>query len=380
MKSYTDIHRSALVLDSHCDAPCMLIKGANFSGRVPTGYTPGNFPLSQVDFPRMKEGGADASFFAVYTSNSLSPDAATRRALEMVAAIYDSVDRSQGLTALATTPEDAVANKKRGVISIFMGMENGAPIQKSLSLLRLFYRLGIRYMTLTHCGNNEICDSCSASEKRWGGLSPFGRDVVGEMNRIGMMVDVSHISDDSFWDCIKYSAAPVIASHSCCRALADVPRNLSDDMLKAVADNGGVTQVNFYPFFLDDSFTPEGKALTDAFDDADYAWRENPASPELQKNLREAAERQAGVRRVSYKRVADHIDHAVEVAGIDSVGIGSDFDGINVAPEGLDDISKLPALTGELVRRGYSEEDIRKILGGNFLRVMKTVRETADKL
>jgi membrane dipeptidase len=356
----------------------MLIKGADFSGRVPQGYTPGKFPLTQVDFPRMRKGGVDASFFAVYTSNSLLPDAATRRALEMVAAIFDAVEHASDVAAIALSPEEAYENKKKGLISIYLGMENGAPIQKSLSLLRLFYRLGIRYMTLTHCGNNEICDSSSAPEKRWGGLSPFGRKVIAEMNRLGMLIDVSHISDESFWDCIRYSEAPLVATHSCCRAIANVPRNMSDEMIRAVAENGGVVQINFYPFFLDDTFTSEEKALTDRFDDADYAWRDNPSSPDLQKTLAQAAEKQAGIRRVSYKRVVDHIDHAVEIAGVDHVGIGSDFDGINVTPEGLEDISMLPVLTEEMIRRGYSEQSIRKILGENFLNVMKKARDVAE--
>jgi membrane dipeptidase len=330
--------------------------------------------LTQVDFPRMRKGGVDASFFAIYTSNSLSPDEATHRALDMIASVYDAVDGSKGSVALATTPGQARNNKRKGLISIFMGMENGAPIQKSLSLLRLFYRLGVRYVTLTHCGNNEICDSCSASEKRWGGVSPFGREVISEMNRLGIMVDVSHISDDSFWDCIKYSKAPIIASHSCCRALANVPRNLTDEMLRAIAEKGGVAQINFYPCFLDDSYNPEEKALMDSYDDIYFEWLKDKSNSEVTAELKKAYDRQAALHRVSYKRIVDHIDHAVEVAGIDHVGIGSDFDGINIVPEGLEDISKIPNLVKELLARGYSPADASKILGGNFLRVMEKVQ------
>lgn len=325
----------------------------------------------------MKKGGVDASFFAIYTSNSLSPDEATHRALDMIASVCDAVEGSRRSVALATTPAQARRNKSKGLISIFMGMENGAPIQKSLSLLRLFYRLGVRYVTLTHCGNNEICDSCSTAEKRWGGVSPFGREVIAEMNRLGMMVDVSHISDESFWDCIKFSKAPIIASHSCCRALANVPRNLTDEMLEAIADKGGVTQINFYPCFLDDTYKPEEKALIDEYDDAYFAWLSDKSNPELQEALKEAFARQESLHKVSFKRIADHIDHAVKVAGIDHVGIGTDFDGINIVPEGLEDISKLPKLSKELLDRGYSASEVGNIMGGNFIRVMEKVQKLA---
>ncbi|MCF0177349.1 MAG: membrane dipeptidase [Bacteroidales bacterium] len=314
------------LLDSHCDAPTMLLKGADFSKNVPAGH---------VDYQRMRKGGVDASFFAIYTSAELAPDAATRRALEMIAAVKDSVAAASAKVALATTPAEALKNKKNGKISIFMGMENGAPIQQSLSLLRLFHGMGITYMTLCHNGNNEICDAAATAEKRWGGISPFGSQVIEEMNRIGMMIDVSHISDMAFYDVLSKSKAPVVATHSCCRAICDHYRNMSDEMIEALAERGGVIQINFYPAFLDNNY----KSM-------------NP----------------------SYKRIVDHIDHVVNLVGVEHVGIGSDFDGIEITPEGMEDVSKMQKLTIEMRKRGYSDHEIALIEGGNFLRIMEKVQ------
>ena len=219
---------------------------------------------------------------------------------------------------------------------MFLGLENGSPIGTSLDKLREFYDKGVRYMTLCHTRDNEICDSCASSEKTWHGLSPFGIEVVAEMNRLGMLIDVSHISDEAFYDVLKYSTQPVVATHSCCRALAGHPRNMTDDMIRALADKGGVIQINFYPLFLDDSF-PEAEMFT---------------AP-----------------RPSYKRIVDHIDHVVGLVGIDHVGLGSDFDGIDVTPEGLENASMMPLLFDELRSRGYSEEDLEKIASRNFFNV-----------
>ena len=190
------LHQEAFVLDSHCDTPSMLLENVDLGQRLDRCH---------VDFHRMKEGGVDGSFFAIYTSNSLTPDAATRRALELISRTYDAVDQNRDKVAFAFSVEEALENKKKGLISIFLGMENGLPIQKDLHMLRLFYRFGVRYMTLTHAGNNDICDSCGPKEKRWGGVSPFGQEVIAEMNRLGMVIDVSHISDEAFYDVIKYS-------------------------------------------------------------------------------------------------------------------------------------------------------------------------------
>ncbi len=366
------------LLDSHCDAPLMLAKGADFGRRVEQGCTPGRFPVTHVDFPRMKKGGVNGSFFAIYTSNALSPDQATRRAFELISKVYDAVEQNPSRAALATTPAQARYNARNGLISIFLGMENGAPIQRDLSLLRMFNRLGVTYLTLTHARSNEICDSCTSSEPRWGGVSPFGREVIAEMNRLGMMVDVSHISDASFWDVLKYSKAPVIASHSCCRALCDHPRNLTDEMIVALAEKGGVVQVNFYPSFLDKAYGEKVSALIDAEEDAQAQWLGNPSDPVLQQRLQAAVTALNAVPRPSYRKIVDHIDHVVRLVGVKHVGLGSDFDGIETCPDGLEDIGKMQRIIIELRKRGYAEQDIRHIAGGNFLRVMEQVQRLAE--
>ncbi len=366
------------LLDSHCDAPLMLAKGADFGRRVEQGCTPGRFPITHVDFPRMKKGGVNGSFFAIYTSNALSPDRATSRALELVAKVYDIVEQNPDKAALTTTPAQARRNARNGLISVFMGMENGAPIQKDLSLLRMFNRMGITYMTLTHARSNEICDSCTSPEPRWGGLSPFGREVVAEMNRLGMLIDVSHISDDSFWDVLKYSKAPVVATHSCCRALSDHPRNMTDEMIVALAEKGGVIQINFYPSFLDKSYAAKASDLIDEQEAAQDAWLEDPADPARQQRMQAAIDALKAVPRPSYKKIVDHIDHVVRLVGVKYVGLGSDFDGIEACPDGLEDISKMQKVIIELRKRGYSDYEIRHIAGGNFLRVLEQVQRMSE--
>lgn len=351
-----------LVIDSHCDTPLRLFDGADISKMDKEGH---------FDFVRMKKGRVDVAFFAIYTSNFIEPDAATRKALQLIARTYDAVENSHDEVAVALTVEDAFQLKEMGMGAIFMGMENGLPIQKDLSLLRLFYDMGIRYMTLTHGGNNDICDSSSAPEKRWSGLSPFGKKVVKEMNRLGMIIDVSHISDESFYDVLKYSKKPVVATHSCCRALADLPRNMSDEMIRDLAARKGVIQINFYPPFLDKDFSQKFKPVSDEFDSIQQLFRKNPRKYEAQ--YRQIVQKVNSLKRPSYKRVVDHIEHAVKTGGIDCVGIGSDFDGIEITPEGLEGVDKMPVIKKELLKRGYTKNDIDKIMGGNFLRVMKEV-------
>lgn len=235
-------------------------------------------------------------------------------------------------------------------------------------------------MTLTHNTDNQICDS-AAQGHRWGGLSPFGREVVAEMNRLGMIIDLAHASDKTFYDCIKYSKAPVVSTHSCCRALAKHRRNMTDDMIKCTAETGGVIQINFYPLFLSDEFaeTLEHSGLDPIADEIEARFIKNPASEANRRDWIEIQQKLAELKRPSYKRIIDHIDHAVSIAGVDHVGIGSDFDGINVTPEGLEDVSKMPVVFEEMRKRGYSESDIEKIAGLNFMRVMKTVESLAER-
>lgn len=365
------LHSEAFVLDSHCDTPSMLLENIDLGKRLDRGH---------VDFVRMKEGGVDGMFFAIYTSNRLSPDEATHRALELLSRTYDAVDRNKDKVAFAFSVSQARENKKKGLLSIFLGMENGSPIQKDLSMLRLFYRFGIRYMTLTHTGNNEICDSCAPKEKRWGGVSPFGREVIAEMNRLGIIIDISHVSDDTFYDALKYSKTPIVATHSCCRALCNHPRNLTDQMIKDLAAAGGVIQVNFYPAFLDQNFgTDAFWALADEFDEKQQSSRRDLDSVSKRELYHEIEKKLLNYPAPSYKMIVDHIDHIVKLVGASHVGLGSDFDGIETPPEGMKDVSCFPMFTKELKARGYSDDDIKGILGENFLRVMGQVEEYASK-
>lgn len=356
--------------DSHVDTPSQLMRLRNIG--IDNAY-------AHVDFPKLRRGGVDGSFFALYTPAGLAPDAATRYALEMLSAVYDAVDANPDYAALAFSPEEAARNKADGLISVFMGMENGAPVQESLSLLRTFYRLGVSYVTLTHNGDNAIADS-AAEGRKWGGLSPFGRQVIAEMNALGMMVDLSHASDKTFWDCIKLSQAPVVATHSCCRALCGHRRNLTDEMLQALGEKGGYVGINFCPAFLSDDFAaaPADAALLDEADAVEARFIEHPADRERADAWHRMQDRLLQIRRPGVKEIVDHIDHAVCFAGIDHVGIGTDFDGILVPPAGLEDVSKLPVLWDEMRRRGYSEADIEKVSGGNLMAVWQRVLKCAE--
>ena len=312
------------VLDSHCDTPSQMLRGRDLVK---------DNPQTHVDFPKLKQGGVDGAFFALYIPADLDEDKAYNHAISLYNCVQDTIAANPDKAALTMDEQQAYVNKSNGLFSVFLGLENGSPIGQSIERLREFYDMGVRYMTLCHSKDNEICDSCATAVKTWNGLSPFGKEVVAEMNRLGMLIDVSHVSDETFYDVLKYSTRPVVATHSCCRTLADHPRNMTDDMIRALAAKGGVIQINFYPVFLDDSFHEE-----DMF-----------TSP-----------------RPSYRRIADHIDHVVELVGINHVGIGSDFDGIDVAPEGLEDISMMTKIFDELRERGYSENDLRKIASENF--------------
>ena len=361
-----------IVIDSHCDTPSQLVRLRDLSL---------DNEMAHVDYPKLKAGGVDASFFALYTPPGMEPDAATAYCFRMVSQVYDSLSANKGSVSMALTAEDIRKNKEKGLISILMGMENGAPIQDSLSFLRLFHTLGVRYVTLTHNEDNLIADS-AAQGKRWGGLSPFGREVVAEMNRLGMIVDLAHASDDTFYDCIKYSKSPVVTTHSCCRALAHHRRNLSDDMLRALAENDGVIQINFYPAFLSDEFGRllDSSGLGDKADEIEMKFKADPSDPVAIENWMNVQKELMELERPSYKDVVDHIDHAVEIAGIDHVGFGSDFDGICVCPKGLENVSKIGILFDEMRRRGYDESAIEKVAGGNFLRIMEKVQKVAQSI
>lgn len=360
-----------LILDSHSDTPSMIYRLRDIRKEV---------PFAQVDFPKLERGGVNASFFALYIPSRCSADEATAYALKLASRVYDAVGSAGEGFRMGYCADDAADAAASGKCAIFMGMENGSPLQQDLSLLRMFHRIGVRYVTLTHSQDNQICDSCTG-KGTWGGLSPFGREVVTEMNSLGMIVDVAHCSDNTFYDCIRQSRTPIVSTHSCCRAMASHPRNMTDDMIRTLADHGGVIQINFYPVFLSDKFA---KVLKDShLEDKEYiedAFIANPGNPEKIAAWNEVLKELAALPRPSYTEVVDHIDHAVKVGGIDHVGIGSDFDGINVTPDGLEDVSKIGLIFEEMRRRGYSESDIEKVAGGNFLRVMREVENFAGQV
>ena len=355
------------IFDSHVDTPSQLIRLRNIG--IDNRY-------GHVDFPKLRRGGVGGSFFALYTPAELAPDAATRYALEMISVVYDAVDENPDYAALAFSPEEAEENGKDGLISVFIGMENGSPIQRSLPLLRTFYRLGVSYMTLTHNGDNAIADS-AADGTHWHGLSPFGKEVVAEMNALGMMIDLSHASDETFWDCIRLSEAPVVATHSCCRALCNHRRNLTDDMLKALGEKDGYVGINFCPAFLSDQFpaSAEENALLEEGDRVEAAFIADPGNPERVKAWEAMQDRLDTIWRPGVREVVDHIDHAVGIVGIDHVGIGSDFDGILVTPAGLENVSLIGRVFDEMRRRGYDEESVEKVAGKNLLSVIKRVKQ-----
>ena len=363
------IHQRVLTLDTHADAPIMMQNPGFDVGVAHDTKRDG----SQIDFPRMKQGGMDAMFFAVYTSQGPRTDSghaeAKRNALNQFDLIHQALKKYPDQAELARSLTDANRIKKAGKRAVFIGMENGYPVGKDLAMLKTYYDLGCRYMTLTHFANNLIGDSSTDPDgPMYGGLSDFGKQVVPEMNRLGILIDVSHVADSTFYDALALSKAPVIASHSNCRALCDFPRNMTDDMIRAIAAKGGVVQVNFVSDYL--------KKPSDAHRAAKTKIRMARVGkvPSAQMEARIAAQSDSvskvyASERASLSDIADHIDHIVNLVGIDHVGIGSDFDG-GGGVNGLEDVSQIENLTVELVRRKYSEADIAKIWGGNLLRVL----------
>lgn len=352
------------VLDSHCDTPSQILRLRDISI---------DNPYAHVDIPKLRKGGVDGVFFALYVPASMDsdPDGARAYAYRMLEGVCASLKNSTD-AVMTTSVSQALENKAKGKISVFLGLENGSAIGDSLDELRIFYEAGVRYVTLCHSGNNQICDSCAPKTKRWNGLSPFGKELVVQMNRLGMLIDVSHISDEAFYDVIRLSTRPVVATHSCCRALADHPRNLTDDMIRKLAGTGGVIQVNFYPLFLDSGFAAvlSDSGIMERGESVESEFIADPADPAKRKAWNAVQDELKSLNRPSYKRIVDHIDHIVRLVGIDHVGLGSDFDGIEVAPEGMEDISKFSLVFDEMRSRGYSEADIAKVASENFFRVM----------
>ena len=352
------VHSSAILIDTHNDVPMKMLRGYDIGQPSPSGST---------DLQRLRTGGVDAVFFAAYVPRryAATKGAAAAYCRRLIQTIRNQAAKHSGQFAFATTADLIVAASKQGKIAALIGIEGGHAIEDRVELLREFFKSGARYMTLTHSNTNNWADS-SGDKPRHGGLNDLGRTIVAEMNRLGMMVDVSHVSDETFNDVMAVAKAPVIASHSSCRAIAQAKRNMSDDMLRALAKNRGVIQINFACDFLNEQVrterTTEKAAVRKKYgDDMDA--------------LRGAVEKQ--FRRATLADVIAHIDHAVKVAGIDHVGIGSDFDGIDCAPAGLEHNGKFPALTRALLERGYTPDQIHKIYGGNTLRVMREVERAA---
>ena len=370
----TRLLERAIVLDLHDDTTQMMLdEHYNLAERHTFG---------QVDIPRMRAGHVGGLFLSIWTdSERYTPVESIRRALEEIDAVKRETAAHPSDLMAATTAADAIEAHRRGRIAIFMGLEGGHMIDSDLAILRTYYALGVRYMTLTHTTNTPWADSSGAKPEH-NGLTDFGRAVVREMNRVGMMVDISHVSDKTFDDVIATSTAPVIASHSSCRALAAAPRNMTDDMLRALAKNGGVVHINFYEGFLDSDFARRFAGLKEedeeqkAVDDRAPKFGDRTSVGPEERKIE--ARRNAKLGRIPLSRLLDHFEHAVKIAGIDHVGLGSDFDGADAAfPAGMEDISQMPDLVAGLMDRGFSDDDILKILGGNTLRVMKAVEQAA---
>jgi membrane dipeptidase len=376
-----EIHHRVLTVDTHSDTPSLMLrKGWDIGER----HEPGQRGSGQIDLPRMAEGSLDAEFFVAYVGQrERTPEGYARakeRADELLHAIHKMAEDYPQLVELALSPEDAYRLEKEGKRAAFIGMENGYPIGKDISLVKEYYDRGIRYITLCHAGDNDICDS--STEKRNPedkGLSDFGRKVVAECNRLGIMVDISHASTKSFFDVLEVTKAPVIASHSSVRSLCDHPRNLSDEMLKALATNNGVVQICFVSSFVKKAKpNPEKEKVLAELREKYDSWsevRDESDREKMRDEYRNIDEKYPS-EQATVQELVDHIDYVVNLIGVDHVGIGTDFDG-GGSIEGCDDVSELPNITEELFRRGYSEEDIQKIWGANIMRVFRKVIEVA---
>jgi membrane dipeptidase len=369
------LHFSSIVVDTHDDTTQRFLDGKFDLG-------PRN-AAGSIDIPRMKEGGLGAIFFSIWMSSKITGPEAVDRALVQIDAVREQVRKHPADLMLATTAAEVREAHKQGKIAALMGVEGGHMINSSLPVLRAYAALGVRYMTLTHYGNDEWADS-STDKPVHNGLTDFGKDVVREMNRLGMMVDISHVSDKTFYDALGVSKAPLIASHSSCRAICDAPRNMTDQMMKDLAAKGGVIQINYHVGFLSQEFRNAEKATPELqkaiADEVHNRCGENEGCQLIEGDriTREYVEK-GQLPRVNFEKIIEHIDHAVKVAGIDHVGLGSDFDGANM-PYGMEDATKLPAITEALLQKGYSEGDVRKILGENTLRLMADVERVSREM
>jgi membrane dipeptidase len=368
-----EVHDRAIVVDTHADTTQRLIFDPKFN--IAERHGDGN-----IDIPRMRDGGMDALFFSIWVPSEVTGPIAVKRAFDQIDAVREAVRQHPDALMLATTAADvrkAVSEKK---IAALIGVEGGHMIDDDIRQLRNFAALGVRYMTLTHFKNNNWADS-STDKPQHNGLTAFGKDVVREMNRLGMMIDISHVADKTFFDVLALTTAPVIASHSSSRAIAKHPRNMTDDMMKALARNGGVIMINYHAGFLSEEFRvaaekEHGDVVT-AMSAMSKKCGGNEACTTMES---ERIDHELMVKgtlpKVGWEKIVEHIDHAVKVAGVDHVGLGSDFDGATM-PLGMEDVSKLPKITEALLAKGYAQQDVTKILGGNILRVMEAVEKAA---
>ncbi|HEY5920852.1 MAG TPA: dipeptidase [Kofleriaceae bacterium] len=377
------LQREAIIVDSHLDAPDQLAtKWADVATKGATDH---------FDLPRAKEGGLSAPFFSIYVSAVYADKGAAKRALELIDITKRVVAEHPNDMMMAASVDDIRAAKKAGKLAVLMGIEGGHAIEDSLGVLREMYRAGVRYMTLTHTNTNHWADSSGPfylpdfdpkQSRVHGGLSDFGRDVVKEMNRLGMIVDISHVSDETVDDVLEVARAPVMASHSSCRAISPMPRNLTDDQIKRIAAKGGIVMINFGSVFLDakiwDDFGALKKKLLPEWKKLKKQHAKNPVA--MYGALFKLYMSQGKRPQAPYTKIADHIEHVIKIGGIDAVGIGSDFDGISDPPIGMEDYSKLPALTEELLRRGRTEAELKKILGENFLAFLARVEAVKKAL
>ena len=369
------LHFSSIVVDTHDDTTQRFLDGKFDLGTRSS--------IGSIDIPRMREGNLSAIFFSVWIPSKVTGPEAVNRALVQIDAVREQIRKHSNDLVLATTAVEVRDARKQGKIAALMGVEGGHMINSNLGVLRSYAALGVRYMTLTHSGNDEWADS-STDKAVHNGLTDFGKDVVREMNRLGVIVDISHVSDKTFYDALEVSKAPPFASHSSCRAICDAPRNMTDQMMKDLAAKGGVVQINYHVGFLSQEFRDAEKAdpeINKAIS-AEVMKRcgdnEGCQLMEGDRITREYVE-QGKLPRVDFAKIIEHIDHAVKVAGVDHVGLGSDFDGANM-PYGMEDATKLPRITEGLLQKGYSEGDVRKILGENTLRVMTEVERVSREL
>ncbi len=369
------LHFSSLVVDTHDDTTQRLLDpGFDLGARHKDG---------SIDIPRMKEGGLGAIFFSIWMPSKITGAEAVKRALDQMDAVREQVRKHPREMVLATTAEEVREAHKEGKIAALMGVEGGHMIAADLGILRVYAALGVRYMTLTHSGNDEWADS-STDKPAHNGLTEFGKDVVREMNRLGIVVDISHVSDKTFYDALDVSKAPMIASHSSCRAICDAPRNMTDQMIKDLAAKGGVIQINYHVGFLSQEFRDAEKAdpkINEAIAaEVNKRCGENEACQLIEGDKITREYVAAGkLPRVEWTKIIEHIDHAVKLVGADHVGLGSDFDGANM-PYGMEDATMLPKITDALLKKGYSESDVRKILGENTLRVLAEAERVSRRL